>query len=41
MNEQLEVAILNNAASAIQHLKDQQWKISHFTLLIYGVILAL
>jgi len=36
----LEIAILNNSASAIQFLKNQQWKICHYTLLIYAAIVA-
>ncbi len=41
MNEQLEVAILNNIGSTLQFIKNQQWKVSHYTLLIYGAIIAI
>ena len=37
---ELEVAILNNTSSTIQHLKDQQWKVSYYTMLSYGAIIA-
>lgn len=40
MDKQFEVSILNNTASTIQHLKNQQWRISHYTLLIYAALYA-
>ncbi len=40
MKEQLEVAILNNIGSNLQFIKNQQWRVSYFTLLAYGAIVA-
>jgi len=37
----LEVTILNNIGSNLQFIKNQQWRISHYVLIIYGVVIAI